>query len=57
MPDAQPMAKPEETKIVNDPLVAGKLWVQVSDVSQPTMTVYPPKEKNTGVAMVASHRS
>jgi acetyl esterase/lipase len=29
-----------------------KPWVQVRNVSQPTMTVYSPKETNTGVAVV-----
>ena len=32
--------------------VAGRPWVEVSNVSQPTMTVYSPKGKNTGVAVV-----
>ncbi len=52
VPDAQPTAKPEDMKTINDPLVAGKSWIQIGAVSQPTMTVYSPKEKNTGVAMV-----
>jgi len=64
-PDAQPIAGPEEMKTssardgklhgggtVKDSLVAGKPWVEVSNVSQPTMTVYSPKGKNTGVAVV-----
>lgn len=51
-PNAETFIKPEETKIVNDPLVAGKPWIQVSHVSKPTMTIYSPKEKNTGVAMI-----
>jgi acetyl esterase/lipase len=33
-------------------LVAGKPWVYVDKVSQPTLTVYPPQGKNTGVAVV-----
>ena len=33
-------------------LVAGKPCVRVDNVSQPTMTVYPPKGTNTGVAVV-----
>jgi acetyl esterase/lipase len=32
--------------------VAGRPWVAVERVSRPTMTVYSPKGKNTGVAMV-----
>ncbi len=48
-PDAQPVAGPEYSKTVGEKppgaVVAGK-------VSQPTMTVYSPKGKNTGVAVV-----
>ena len=47
-PDAQPVAGPEDTGTNKDPLVAGRPWVQVGHVSRPTMTVYAPKEKNTG---------
>jgi acetyl esterase/lipase len=52
VPDAQPVAGPEDTKTVKDKLVAGKPWVKVENVSRPTMAVYSPKEKNTGVAVV-----
>jgi acetyl esterase/lipase len=53
VPDAQPVAAPEnETKTVQDKLVAGKPWTYVGNVSRPTMTVYPPKGKNTGAAVV-----
>jgi len=52
VPDAQPVAGPEETATVNDPLVAGRPWVEVGHVSRPTMTVYAPKGKNTGAAVV-----
>jgi acetyl esterase/lipase len=52
-PDAPPVAGPEEMKTVRDPLVAfGKAWLQIDNVSQPTMTVYSPKEKDTGVAVI-----
>ncbi len=52
-PDAQPDVGPEnETKVTTDPVVAGGPWVSVGHVSRPTMTVYAPKEKNTGVAAV-----
>jgi acetyl esterase/lipase len=51
-PDAQPVAGPEDTTTVNDRLVAGRPWVQVGKVSQPTMTVYSPQGKNTGAAVV-----
>ncbi len=50
--DAQPVAGPEDTKTMKDKLVAGKPWVKVENVSRPTMTVYSPKENNTGVAVV-----
>jgi hypothetical protein len=33
-------------------LVAGRPWVYVDRVSQPTMTVYSPKGRNTGAAVV-----
>lgn len=51
VPDARDVGK-EETKTVNQPLVAGRPWIDVDHVSQPTMTVYPPKGKNTGAAVV-----
>ncbi len=52
-PDAQPVAAPEDAKTTgNDSLVAGKPWVYVENVSQPTMTVYSPEGRNTGVAVV-----
>jgi acetyl esterase/lipase len=52
-PDAQPAAGPENTtKAVTDPLVAGRPWTEVSNVSRPTMTVYSPKGKNTGAAVL-----
>jgi acetyl esterase/lipase len=38
--------------VKHDHLIAGKPWVAVVNVSQPTMTVYPPKGRNTGVAVV-----
>jgi hypothetical protein len=33
-------------------LVAGKPWMYIEHVSQPTMTVYPAAGKNTGAAVV-----
>jgi acetyl esterase/lipase len=52
-PDAQPVAAPEdETTTATKPLVAGRSWVFVGHVSRPTMTVYSPKGKNTGAAVV-----
>lgn len=51
-PDAQPESGPEYVKPETHDLVAGKPWLYVGNVSQPTMTVYSPKGKNTGVAVV-----
>jgi acetyl esterase/lipase len=53
MPDAQPATGPEDvTTTGKEDLVAGKPWVYVSKVGRPTMTVYSPTGKNTGVAVV-----
>jgi acetyl esterase/lipase len=51
-PDAQPFTGPETIKTDAKDLVAGKPWVYINNVSRPTMTVYPPKGKNTGVAVL-----
>jgi acetyl esterase/lipase len=53
VPDALPVTGPEvaETTSGKD-LVAGKQWVSVERVSEPTMTIYAPKGKNTGAAVV-----
>src|SRR6266571_1196185 len=51
-PDAQPVAGPETVKTVKDSPVAGRPWLAVENVSRPTMTVYSPKGKNTGAAVV-----
>jgi acetyl esterase/lipase len=53
VPDAQPVARPEDnTTTVTESLVAGRPWVKVGNVSRPTMTLYAPKGKNTGAAVV-----
>lgn len=57
VPDAQPVDGPEESGTVVDRagskvLVAGRPWVYVGKVSQPTMTVYSPAGSNTGAAVV-----
>lgn len=41
-----------EYMAVSKNLVAGKPWVAVENVSQPTLTVYSPEGTNTGVAVV-----
>jgi len=50
-PDAKPMREPESVVPVSHP-VAGRPWMAALHVSQPTMTVYSPKGKNTGAAVV-----
>jgi len=51
-PDARRVAGPEGVTTESKSLVAGRSWVYVSNVSRPTMTVYSPKGKNTGAAVV-----
>ena len=53
VPDPQPVAGPEAAETSGkDFLVAGRPAVGVSNVTQPTTTVYSPKGKNTGAAVV-----
>jgi acetyl esterase/lipase len=52
VPDAQPAAGPESMATAKDSLVAGRPWMYVANVTQPTMTVYSPEGKNTGAAVV-----
>ena len=47
---SQPAERVEVTKAPD--LVAGRPYTAVYDVSAPTMTVFPPKGRNTGAAMV-----
>ena len=52
-PDAQPVAGPEFAETSGkDFLPGGRPTVGVSNVTRPTMTVYPPTVKNTGAAVV-----
>jgi len=51
-PDAKPLPGPESAKSDEKSLIAGKPVVGVTNVSQPTMTVYAPAGKNTGAAVV-----
>jgi len=51
VPDAQPVEGQEDMEMVKD-LVGGRPWVQVGHVSRPTMTIYAPKGKNSGAAVV-----
>lgn len=51
-PDSKLTVNPEAVRVMNEPLVAGRPWLEVGPVSQPTITVYSPKRKNTGAAVV-----
>lgn len=51
VPDAQPVPGPEKVT-VSKGMIAGLPVTAVTNVTQPTMTVYPPKGKNTGAAVV-----
>jgi acetyl esterase/lipase len=53
VPDARPVTEPETATTVSErSYVAGKPWVSVSPVSQPTITVYSPEGKNTRPAII-----
>jgi acetyl esterase/lipase len=52
VPDARPFSGPETLETNTKELVAGRPWLAVGNVSQPTITVFPPKGKNTGAAAV-----
>ena len=52
VPDPQPVRGPETVSIDPKFLVAGRTVVGISNVTQPTMTLYPPIGKNTGAAVV-----
>ena len=50
-PDADPTPD-AESLWTTDHLVAGRHYQAILDVSRPTMTIYAPKKKNTGAAVV-----
>jgi len=50
VPDAQPVTGPEFSSTSKGP--KGNQWTAVNRVSQPTMTVYSPTGRNTGLAVV-----
>src|ERR1700734_2520485 len=52
VPDAQSVPGPEFATTKGNKPVAGRPWVEVDNVSQPTMTVYSPGGNNTGAAVV-----
>jgi acetyl esterase/lipase len=47
-----PTATTPETTAKGERLVAGRPYLEVHQVSRPTITVYPPKGKNTGAAVL-----
>ena len=52
-PDGQPVAGPEfASPTGKESFVAGRPWIEVENVSRPTMTVYEPKDNSTGAAVV-----
>jgi acetyl esterase/lipase len=51
VPDARPAAAPESFATAEN-LVAGKPWTYISNVAQPTMTVYSPQANNTRAAVL-----
>lgn len=51
-PGVQPVPGPEYASSDPTSLIGGKPMIAVSNVSQPTMTVYSPAGKNTGTAIV-----
>lgn len=52
-PGAQPSVAAEvDTTTAKDNLVAGKPLIRLGNVSTPTLTVYAPKQRNTGAAIV-----
>ncbi len=52
-PGAVPNPPPEaDTTTAKDDLIAGKRLIRLGHVSNPTLTFYPPKGKNTGAAIV-----
>jgi acetyl esterase/lipase len=52
VPDAPAQVVPGPEYVTNVLSPGGVSWIALCNVSQPTMTVYSPKGKNTGVAMV-----
>jgi acetyl esterase/lipase len=53
VPDTQPTPGAEGMEISGEhELIGGRRSTAISNVSRPTMTIYSPKGKNTGVAMV-----
>lgn len=52
IPHSRKLPGPENSTTDKDELIAGKTCTMVTNVSRPTITVYSPKGKNTGTAVV-----
>ena len=52
VPDAQPVPGPEDVKTTGKDDRFGQALLWVKNVTRPTITVYSPSAKNTGVAVV-----
>jgi acetyl esterase/lipase len=52
VPDAQPLPRSESIESSGKNLIGGRPVTGVNNVSRPTMTVFSPQGKNTGVAVV-----
>jgi acetyl esterase/lipase len=52
IPDEMPMPGPETEKRHGSNLIAGQPVTEVTNIAKPTMTIYAPKGKNTGAAVV-----
>lgn len=53
VPGATTALPPErDMTTANDNLIAGRALIRLGNVSTPTLTVYPPKENNSGAAVV-----
>ena len=51
-PDPQPVRGPEYAESSGKDLIGGKPVIAIHNETRPTMTVYPPKGRNTGAAVV-----
>lgn len=51
-PDMKGIAQPPESVEITKDLVGGLPWTAVHDVTVPTMTIYPPKGKNTHTSVI-----
>lgn len=52
-PEVPPDTKPEaDTTTAKDNLIAGKPLIRLGHVTNPTLTIYPPKGNNSGAAVV-----